>query len=363
MHLLIITPLYPPTSGGAATYFKQITPLLLKCDEVTQLTLLTERMPHQPHTQVNGKLQLLRWLPNRISSGQKPFALHATTYILTQMWFALRLRALVRQYAVDVVHFHTRYRGRWFYDALKSLPIPVVADLRDKMSNPSLLAEVADHVLCCGLGVQAFAVEGGCPVTKTSLLPNIFMPAPIPAPELAALCKRQYNLDNKSYILFVGDITFNKGVYDLIEAYQHWRQQHPDVSLVLAGTNHEGTRFLSLVRQTPGVFYLSHVSHNDALTLMHGAEIVILPSRSEGLPTVILEAVAMGSKVICPPGIPEFDQHLAEFVLPEVSATAILDILNKVWACPWRPLYPFAEHHEDRIGEALIGIYKVLCHS
>jgi glycosyltransferase involved in cell wall biosynthesis len=361
MNLLMITPLYPPALGGAATYFKQIVPCLAEHDEITHLTVLTERMPGQPRAQVDGKLQLLRRLPNRISSGQKPFVLHSATYILTQLWFALRLRALVRDYAVDILHFHTRYRGRWFYRALQSLPIPVVADLRDKMSDPAQLAEVADHVLCCGLGVQSFAIAGGCPAAKTSLIPNIFMPPPITAPEAVTLCKRQYNLDDQPYLLFIGDITYNKGVYDLLEAFRLWQKQHPDIRLVLAGVNQEGTRFLNQVQQTPGVSYLGHVPHDDVLALMRGAEIVVLPSRSEGLPTVILEAVAMGTKVICPPNIPEFERRLTEFVLPEVNVTAILDTLNRVWNCTDHPEYPFAEHHIDRVGEGLIRLYKSLC--
>ena len=56
---------------------------------------------------------------------------------------------------------------------------------------------------------------------------------------------------------------------------------------------------------------------------------MVLPSRSEGLPTVVLEAVALGSKVICPPGIPEFDEHMPHFVLSEVSADAIANALDE----------------------------------
>ncbi len=361
MNLLMITPLYPPALGGAATYFRQIVPYLVEHDKITHLTLLTERMPGQPRVQVNGKLQLLRQLPNRISSGQKPFISHAATYILTQLWFALNLRTLVRHHAIDIVHFHTRYRGRWFYNTLQSLPVPIVADLRDKLSDPLQLAQTADHVLCCGRGVYAFAVAGGCPAAKASMIPNIFVPPPIPVPEEVTLCQRRHNLDNHPYLLFVGDMTYNKGIYDLLAAYQLWQKHHPDIRLVLAGVNQEGARFLNQVRQTPGASYLGYVPHDDVLALMRGANIVVLPSRSEGLPTVILEAVAMGSKVICPPGIPEFECHLSEFVLPEISVPAILNALNQVWDYPHRPKYPFAEHHIERIVEALIKLYISLC--
>ena len=90
---------------------------------------------------------------------------------------------------------------------------------------------------------------------------------------------------------------------------------------------------------------------------MRGAEMVVLPSRSEGLPTVVLEAVALGTKVICPPGIPEFERYLAQYVLPEVSADAIVRTLDAVWHCDDLPLYPLSEHSVPNVVEALVKVY------
>lgn len=361
MNILMITPLYPPALGGAATYFKQIVPSLVEYEEVTQLTVLTEYMAGQPGVQKDGKIQLLRRLPNRISSGQRPFIRHAATYILTQLWFASRLQALVRQFSVDVIHFHTRYSGHAFYRALRRTRVPIIADLRDKMTNPLQLQGTVSRLLCCGEGVYNFAVKSGFPMDHIVLIPNVFTPPACPSKAVMVDVQKRYGLADTRYLLYVGDITFNKGVYELLSAYRSWHVYHPEVPLILVGTNREGKNFFTQLHQAPGAIHLGHLPHQDVLTLMCGADIVVLPSRSEGLPTVILEAVAMRAKVICPPGIPEFERHLPEFVLPEVSETAVLETLHKVWDYPNRPEYPFTAHHIDRVTEALVRLYVTLC--
>jgi hypothetical protein len=108
----------------------------------------------------------------------------------------------------------------------------------------------------------------------------------------------------------------------------------------------------------PQVHYLSHIPHAQALGLMQASEMVLLPSRSEGLPLTILEAVALGKKVLCPPNIPEFDTHLADFVLPEVTVEAILSTLTTIWQNPTLPSYPLENHRVDTVVEQLVQVYK-----
>jgi glycosyltransferase involved in cell wall biosynthesis len=360
MRVLLLTALYPPAIGGAATYFGTIVDHLACCKDIESIDILTERMPGEPQTFVRKKVRIRRWLPNRVSAGQKPLSIHVVTYVLTQLWFVLRFSRLIRRCEIDVIHFHTRYRGYLFHRALRRVDVPVVADLRDKMADPVWLARVADWLLCCGEAVWRFAVEGGFPGERATLIPNAFEPPRVPSPSLVSDACQRYGLKGGPYLLFVGDITHNKGVYDLLEAYQRWKPGHPEVQLVFAGINREGERFLSQVRRTAGATYVGYVPHQDVLTLMRGAKIVTLPSRSEGLPTVILEAIALGTKVVCPPGIPEFERHLPQFVLPEVSVNAIVETLSAVWQSDSLPLYPFDEHRVHRVIEALAGVYSGL---
>jgi glycosyltransferase involved in cell wall biosynthesis len=238
--------------------------------------------------------------------------------------------------------------------------VPVIADLHDKMTDPRELTGLADRLLSCGEGVRRFAVEGGFPPERVVLIPIPFERPPTPSPAQVGAARQRYGLGADPYLLFVGDITYNKGVYELLEGYRRWRSEHPDVRLVLAGTNREGERFLGQIDGQTEIAYLGHAPHGDVLPLMRGAEMVVLPSRSEGLPRVILEALAVGTRVLCPPGIPEFQRHLSHWVLPRVHADDVSGMLERIWRDPQVPSYPFSEHGLELVVAALAGVYGTL---
>ncbi|OQY43699.1 MAG: hypothetical protein B6242_14215 [Anaerolineaceae bacterium 4572_78] len=358
MRPLIITALYPPAVGGAASYFRDITAQLIQHQEIEKLTILSEQMPGEPTQFKKGKLQLHRLLPNRISTKKRSWFFHAVSYVQTQLWFAVYLPHFVRKHEIDIIHYHTRHRGRLFHQALQRSHVPIVADLRDKMSNPQQLIGHVDRLLCCAEGVKNFAVSGGFPAEQINLI-HIPLQKPIlPSTKQIISILSQYNLENKSYLLFVGDITFNKGVYELLEAFGHWRKKHPQVSLVLVGINREGESFTKTVDGLEEVMYLGSVPHQTVMVLMHRAEIVILPSRSEGLPTVIIEAIAIGTKVIAPPNIPEFERLIPEFVLSEITVEAIIKQLHAVYYSDVIPTYQFEPHQINHVVDQLLVLWN-----
>jgi hypothetical protein len=67
MRPLIITPLYLPAVGGAATYFGSIVPDLAARPEIGGLTVVTERLPGEPAERTAGKRHILRQLPRHES--------------------------------------------------------------------------------------------------------------------------------------------------------------------------------------------------------------------------------------------------------------------------------------------------------
>ena len=357
MRLLIITPLYPPAVGGAATYFGSIVPHLAARAEIDDLTVVTERLPGEPAERTAGKLHILRQLPRHASCPPSSWLAHAQSYAQVQAWFLLRLRPLVRRCGADLIHFHTRYRGRWVYAALRGSGAPVLANLHDKLTAPAALARVADWLLCCAQGVERYAVDGGFPRTRLTTLPLACAAPAVPSPERVAAVRRRYGLDRSPYVLFVGDITANKGVYELLEAYARWRTEPPQAQLVFSGTNQEGRRFTRQIRNVLGATYLGPVPRDEDLVLMRGALVVALPSRSEGLPYVMLEALSLGVNVIAPPGIPELDAHLGESVLPEISVPAIVRGLEAAWTHHGAPSYPLEPHRPERVVSDLVRLY------
>ena len=101
-------------------------------------------------------------------------------------------------------------------------------------------------------------------------------------------------------LLFVGRLTVDKGIPELMAAFRNVAQQFPQLRLVLAGCFEEGDPLPAEIRRMlethPRVLFTGAVKDIEICYLM--ADIVVLPSHREGLPTVVLEAQAAGKPVI-----------------------------------------------------------------
>lgn len=104
-------------------------------------------------------------------------------------------------------------------------------------------------------------------------------------------------------ILFVGDLISIKGINYLIEALGLLLKDYEkkDVMLYLIGNGSERDKLISLTRSLSveeKVFFLGSKPHNEIPLWLNIADIFVLPSISEGFPTVLVEAMMCGLPVI-----------------------------------------------------------------
>jgi len=97
-------------------------------------------------------------------------------------------------------------------------------------------------------------------------------------------------------LLFVGRLTSDKGIPELVRAFLKLGNQFPDLHLLLAGcfeTKIPSRRYSKCLETTTCGF---RGPVQDIATYYAIADVVVLPSHREGLPTVILEAQAAASR-------------------------------------------------------------------
>ena len=146
---------------------------------------------------------------------------------------------------------------------------------------------------------------------------------------------------DETYLLYVGRLSHEKGLDVLIEALASLKyQQKLNCRVLLGGA---GELKESLMQQVDhhqlqaNVEFLGKLSHQQVAEYMASSDGFCLASRREGLPNVILEAMAAGLPVVASRvgGVPELiDEKSGIMVSPEdpqALAKGIDELLNSSW--------------------------------
>jgi len=142
--------------------------------------------------------------------------------------------------------------------------------------------------------------DGKVAVIKNSLRPSL----KDPSHEQLEVVRRKHSL-LKDYYLFVGSDRPHKGFPELVQAWQSFDFSRPSKvpTLVLVGERFgPESRLLAAKAGVSSKFkFLGGVDEVELAALYSGAKGVLLPSREEGFGLAALEAMALGSAVICSP--------------------------------------------------------------
>ena len=102
-------------------------------------------------------------------------------------------------------------------------------------------------------------------------------------------------------VLFVGRLVEGKRPGDALSAIERVREFHPGARLHFAGRGPLRENLEQRVAERgldDTVAFLGEVPHEEMPDLYRGADLFVLPSRAEGLPRTVLEALASGTPVV-----------------------------------------------------------------
>lgn len=132
-------------------------------------------------------------------------------------------------------------------------------------------------------------VEGGLPENKIVVKPNFISNKP----KLESI-----DTTTENYILYVGRISAEKGVQNLLEAWQRINDKK-DMKLIIVGDGQEKEHLFKLYADKT-VQFVGNQPTQKVLDYMEHAKYLIVPSIwYEGFPMTIVEAYSVGTPVIC----------------------------------------------------------------
>lgn len=132
-------------------------------------------------------------------------------------------------------------------------------------------------------------------------------------------------------VLFVGQVSFRKGVPYLLQAFEKLR--HPRKRLRVVGAMQKEMRVFLQAHRFDRVDFLGAVPQAELVPLMSTSHVMVLPSIEDGLGLVLGQAMACGCPVICSTntgGEELLSQNLREWIVPVRDPDAIAARLQRL---------------------------------
>jgi len=231
-----------------------------------------------------------------------------------------RLEAIFRQRAVDVVHTHCAKAGAVGRLAARRAVVPRIvhtfhgfpfhefqsaARRHAYVSFERRLGRFTDVALCVGAAVAAEAARRELVAPERIRTIGVAVDGPgrsrasmsARLPEARRRARGALGLPPDAPVIgAVGRLTYQKAPEDFIAALAHLGR--PDAIGVWVGGGELAERVARRARALPGRRVILAGERTDVLDVLPAFDVFALPSRYEGLPTVIVEAMICGVPVV-----------------------------------------------------------------
>lgn len=113
------------------------------------------------------------------------------------------------------------------------------------------------------------------------------------------------------YVLLIGYPWYVKGADLLIRAFRQIAGEFPEVKLKLLGHDYDCPALKILAANSPQIEFLRARPHPEAMNILAGAEVLAIPSRTEGFPRVLTEGMSARKAIVASDagGIPHYLEH------------------------------------------------------
>ncbi len=320
---------FPPHLGGISSYTYLLSKELInRKDEVFVLTY-----PHENVGDTSGIKVYTAPTLNIKGLRGLIFFISAT----------LKLMSIVRKNKIDLVHAHyimppgliavickgilgvktavTIHGSDIFVLARKRALRNLIKYVLNKVDYVFVVSDsIRDEVL--NLGIEG--IQNKIKVTYNAVDVQKFRP------DQESSFKEEMNIDaRKPVVLFVGNLVWQKGVGYLIRAKEFLKK---DAEIVIVGDG-------PLFEEFKGIVEFENIeeikfagARKDIEKIMAAADVFVLPSLSEGRPSVILEAMASGKPVIATNvgGIPELVNEQVGILINPEDPVGLAEAINKL---------------------------------
>ena len=320
---------FPPHLGGISSYTYLLSrELVNRGDEVCVLTY-----PHENIDDIENIPVFTAPTVNIKGIRGFLFSISAT----------FKLLRMVRKYKIDLIHAHyvmppgliavicSMFSGAKTAITIHGSDIFVLAHKPILKSIIKFILKRSDYVFVVSDSLKDNALKLGIDglENKLSITYNAVDVERF-RPDITSTLKKEIHIDSqKPIVLFVGNLVWQKGVEYLIRAKEFL---NVDAEIVIVGDGPllEELKGIVEFEKMDGITFTG--ARNDIENIMPAADIFVLPSLSEGRPTVILEAMASGLPVVATNvgGIPEIVTEKTGILVNPEDSVGLAESIDKI---------------------------------
>ena len=303
MRVLITTDIFPPDVGGPATYVPVIAAELVQRGHVVRVLTYSQVANHNGDATypfeierivLHGSraLRLLRTFSRIAANMRQADVVYVNGLLIeTALVNVLLRRPAIAKIVGDIAWERARDKG-WIseeFEEFQQRRYGRRIELRRGLRNWAV--RQMRGVITPSAYLKRVVIGWGIQAARVRVIYNAFEPTAGDATSITLPLKTRHRL------ITICRLTAWKGVDGLIEAIS----TIPDIGLVVVGDGPERSRLESLAQQVgvlDRVYFAGQVPKSQVNAYLRMCDLFVLNSRYEGLPHVILEAMAAGLPVI-----------------------------------------------------------------
>lgn len=137
--------------------------------------------------------------------------------------------------------------------------------------------------------------------------------------------RRQYNIDNnRIVILFCGRFEHVKGIIEFAKAAKIIANNFSNIQIIIIGEGSLKEQVSSILRDVPNIRILGWQASNELYKIYILSDIFVIPSKYEGLPITLLEAMAASLEIVYTP-VGSMPEVLKDYPLKTIMTKSDID--------------------------------------
>ncbi|MBC7100074.1 MAG: glycosyltransferase [Methanobacteriales archaeon] len=316
---------FPPHLGGVASHTYNLAKQLK--EKGYHISILT-----YPHEKIEDK--------NDIKVSSAPTinikGLRGLIFTLTATH---KLIKIIRKEDIDIIHAHyiippglialigSIITGKPYYVTVHGSDALILSSKSILRPIIKLILRKASKVLVVSKKLAEKVTELGIPQEKIMITYNM-VDTKIFNPQIKTTFREEIGT-KKPIILFVGNLVPQKGVEYLLKAKKLLKR---DSKLVIVGGGPLLKKLKNMVKEENIEDVIFTGPRTDINNIMAAADIIVLPSVSEGIPIVLLEAMAMAKPIIATKvgGIPEIVDESVGILIEPKNPKKLANAIDKL---------------------------------